>query len=79
MKLVVSQQIIKCESTRVDAAYVLSFLVSDDASFIAADSVRGRQFQSKRGIGFKSLWTRRVRTAGRLCRLMDTGTFQGLL
>jgi hypothetical protein len=49
MKLVVSQQIIKCESTRVDAAYVLSFLVSKDAGFITADSVRGRRFQSKLG------------------------------
>jgi NAD(P)-dependent dehydrogenase (short-subunit alcohol dehydrogenase family) len=34
MKLVVSQQTIKRESTPVDAANALSFLVSDDAGFI---------------------------------------------
>ena len=79
MKFVVSQQTIKRASTPVDAANALAFLVSEDASFITADSVRGRQFQSKRGIGFKPLWTRRVRTAGRLCRPMNTGTFQALL
>jgi hypothetical protein len=72
MKLVVSQQIIKRESTPVDAANVRSFLVSEVAGFITADSARGRRFQSKPGIGFKLLWTRRVRTAGGLCRLMNT-------
>jgi hypothetical protein len=79
MKLVVSQQTIKRESIPVDAANVLSFLVSEDEGFITADSERGRWLQSKRAIGFKSLGTRRVRTAGGLCRLMNTGTFQALL
>jgi hypothetical protein len=79
MKLVVAPQTIKCVETSVDAANVVSLLVSEDAGFITADSARGRRLQSKRGIGFTSLWTRRVRTAGRLCRLMAMGTFQGLL
>jgi len=60
MKLVVSQQIIKRESAPVDAANVLSFLVSEVAGFITADSARGRRLQSKRGIGFKSLFRRNV-------------------
>jgi hypothetical protein len=67
-----------CE-TSVDAANVLSLLVSEDAGLITADPARGRRLQSKRGIGFKSLWTRRVRTAGELSRLMNAGTFQALL
>ena len=79
MKLVVSQQTIKRKSTPVDAANVLSLLVSEDEGFITADSERGRRLQSKLGIGFKSLWTRRVRTAGGMSRLMNTGTFQALL
>ena len=60
MKLVVSQQIIKRESAPVDAANVLSFLVSEVAGFITADSARGRRLQSKRGIGFKLLFRRDV-------------------
>ena len=60
MKLVVSQQIIKRESAPVDAANVLSFLVSEVAGFITADSARERRLQSKRGIGFKSLFRRNV-------------------
>ena len=79
MKLVVSQQTIKRASTPVDAANALAFLVSEDAGFITADSTRGRRLQSKRGIAFNSLWTRRVRTARGLSRLMNTGTFQALL
>jgi hypothetical protein len=62
MKLVVSPQTIKRVGTSVDAANVLSFLVSEDAGFITADSAGGRRLQSKRGIGFKSLWTQRVRS-----------------
>jgi hypothetical protein len=79
MKFVVSPQTIKRESTPVDAANALSLLVSEDEGFITADSERGRRLQSKLGIGFKSLWTRRVRTARGLSRPLNTGTFQALL
>jgi hypothetical protein len=47
-------------ATPVDAANVLSFLVSEVAGFITADSAHGRRIQSKRGVGFKSLFRRNV-------------------